>query len=192
MNTLVEDMNNLRHMLGIGSHVTRKNWGFRNYFDSGESDMPSMLRLEAAGLVERGSVGTVFHATKEGRAAVALDERQYQHHHKGSSRAKGPRFGAARLRSYQASERIMSDHNLGLYNKYHVKRTDGSSRAGKKHAACEYFVLDLTHDKHARVALLAYAASCRGEYPRLADDLRIKAILDPETAGYADIKGTQP
>ncbi len=49
----VEDMNNLRHMLGIGSHIPAKDWGSRNYFNAGEghSDMPSLLRLIAAGLV---------------------------------------------------------------------------------------------------------------------------------------------
>jgi hypothetical protein len=75
----------------------------------------------------------------------------------------------------------MSDHNVGLVHKYRVERTDGSSAPGGKHTDCEYFVLDLTHDKHAKAALLAYAASCRVEYPQLAEDLRIKAKAEPSS-----------
>lgn len=59
----------------------------------------------------------------------------------------------------------------GLYEKYKVERTDGGSAPGKKHDGCPYFVLDLEHDKHAKVAILAYAASCAGEYPVLSNDL---------------------
>lgn len=59
----------------------------------------------------------------------------------------------------------------GLYNKFRVERMDGSSNPGGKHDGCEYFVLDLTHDKHAKAALLAYADSCNTEYPLLAQDL---------------------
>ncbi len=59
----------------------------------------------------------------------------------------------------------------GLYEKFHVFRCDGSSRPGEKHENCQYFVLDLDHDPHALPALEAYANSCRGAYPALADDL---------------------
>lgn len=65
----------------------------------------------------------------------------------------------------------------GLYNKFVVTRTDGTSEPGKKHEGCEYFVLDTTHDKHAYAALLAYAESCEPEYPALARDLSIVAHL---------------
>jgi hypothetical protein len=68
----------------------------------------------------------------------------------------------------------MSDKNIGLYEKFEVKRRDGTSEPGKKHHGCEYFVLDLTHDKYAADALEAYANACRAEYPELAKDLRIK------------------
>lgn len=64
-----------------------------------------------------------------------------------------------------------TDHERGLYGKYHVERIDGSSEPGGKHADCKYFVLDLTHDKHALPALEAYALSCQDEYPLLAQDL---------------------
>lgn len=69
----------------------------------------------------------------------------------------------------------MSDKTRGLYDKFTVRRKDGSSEPGGKHHGCEYFVLDLTHDKHASAALLAYADSCAAEYPLLAADLREKA-----------------
>lgn len=64
-----------------------------------------------------------------------------------------------------------TDKNRGLYHKFNIERTDGASAPGGKHEGCEYFILDLTHDKHAIAAILAYAKSCRKEYPKLADDL---------------------
>lgn len=66
----------------------------------------------------------------------------------------------------------MNDKHRGLYNKFHVSRLDGSSVHPGKHEDCDYFVLDLTHDKFAKAALLAYAEACKSEYPQLAHDLR--------------------
>lgn len=60
----------------------------------------------------------------------------------------------------------------GRYHKFDIRRTDGKSEAGQKHFACDYFVLDLTHDKFAKAALNAYADACEAEFPVLADDLR--------------------
>lgn len=68
----------------------------------------------------------------------------------------------------------MGDPTRGVYEKFYIERTDGKSDPGEKHDACEYFVLDLDHDKHAVAALEAYAASCEAEYPLLAKDLREK------------------
>lgn len=65
----------------------------------------------------------------------------------------------------------MGDKTRGLYHKFDVRRTDGQSEPGQKHHGCDYFVLDLTHDPHARTALMAYAWSCIGDYPDLASDL---------------------
>jgi hypothetical protein len=65
----------------------------------------------------------------------------------------------------------MGDTTRGLYGKYRVERTDGKSAPGEKHYGCQYFVLDLDHDPHARAALAAYRDSCKAEYPRLAADL---------------------
>lgn len=64
------------------------------------------------------------------------------------------------------------DKERGLYNKFNVTRTDGSSGPGGKHESCMYFVLDLAHDPHAMPALTAYANSCERDYPKLAWDLR--------------------
>jgi hypothetical protein len=66
----------------------------------------------------------------------------------------------------------MSDKNRGLYQKFNVSRTDGSSKRGGKHYECQYFVLDLSHDPLALPAIEAYAkAAGRAGYQVLADDL---------------------
>ena len=64
------------------------------------------------------------------------------------------------------------DRTRGLYSKYMVRRTDGSSGPGGKHEHCDFFVLDLVHDRHAVIALAAYAESCEADYPALYDDLQ--------------------
>ena len=63
----------------------------------------------------------------------------------------------------------------GLYAKFRVRRTDRRDERGEKHENCTYFVLDLMHDKHAIPAILAYACSCKKQYPELAKDLKIAA-----------------
>lgn len=78
---------------------------------------------------------------------------------------------------------VLDDKKRGLYGKYEVKRKDGSSDAFGKHANCEYFVLDLDHDKHAKAAIRAYAASCKKEYPELAKDLRKMLRRPPPPCG---------
>lgn len=65
----------------------------------------------------------------------------------------------------------MGDTTKGIYHKFDVRRTDGSSEPGGKHENCRYFILDLDHDPHAASALDGYARSCRREYPLLAEDL---------------------
>ncbi len=64
------------------------------------------------------------------------------------------------------------DRDKGLYDKFKVTRSDGRSKKGQKHERCQYFVLDVNHDPHAYAALLAYAASCKDEYPQLAIDVQ--------------------
>lgn len=60
----------------------------------------------------------------------------------------------------------------GLFRKFIVTRTDGSSEPGGKHEHCEYFVLDVDHDPHAPAALAAYADKCQATHPELAADMR--------------------
>jgi len=71
----------------------------------------------------------------------------------------------------EEAQQQASDARQGLYQKFRVERTDGSSEPGGKHEHCRYFVLDLDHDKHAASALAAYCESCRHEFPALAADL---------------------
>ena len=59
----------------------------------------------------------------------------------------------------------------GLYDKFIVKRTDGTDVPGQKHHGCRYFVIDMTHDNHAPAALEAYAEACKITRPRLAMDI---------------------
>jgi len=74
------------------------------------------------------------------------------------------------------------DEKRGLYGKYEVIRTDGSSGRGRKHEHCYYFVLDTDHDPFSRPALLAYADACELSYPFLAKDLRdLAATVPPPT-----------
>lgn len=61
---------------------------------------------------------------------------------------------------------------VGMYEKFIVRRTDGTDGAGQKHEGCLYFVLDTTHDRFAIPALEAYAEACASEYPLLAADVR--------------------
>ena len=78
----------------------------------------------------------------------------------------------------KTKEERINDSQRGLYRKYRVSRLDD---VVGKHNDCEYFVLDLTHDKHAAPALRAYAMSCREEYPLLFQDLiNIAAKLEDD------------
>jgi hypothetical protein len=65
----------------------------------------------------------------------------------------------------------MGDRTRGIYHKFNVTRTDGTSAPDQKHFGCAYFVLDCDHDPHAKAALQAYADSCRATFPKLAVDL---------------------
>lgn len=66
---------------------------------------------------------------------------------------------------------MTNDEDRGLYEKYEVRRVDGSSEPGGKHWRCRYYVLDVDHDQFAIDALLAYAMACEEKFPRLAEDL---------------------
>lgn len=73
---------------------------------------------------------------------------------------------------------MTDDAKRGLYKKFKVERMDGKSASGEKHYCCEYFVLDMDHDAHARAAIAAYVQSLEyaKEYPQLAADLRRKYL----------------
>ena len=70
----------------------------------------------------------------------------------------------------------------GIFEKFTVRRNDGSDAPGGKHHGCRYFVLDLDHDQHAGPAMHAYAVSCRATHPVLAEDIE-------STWGRAEIPG---
>jgi hypothetical protein len=65
--------------------------------------------------------------------------------------------------------------DVGLFKKFTVTRTDGSSAPGGKHENDQYFPLNITTDQHAMPAIAAYADSCAITQPVLAAELR--AIL---------------
>jgi hypothetical protein len=102
---------------------------------------------------------------------------------KASSSSSLPTPPASAWQPIDSQEQPMDRRTTGLIDKFRVERTDGTSGAGLKHDGCEYFVLDMTHDFHARAALVAYAASCEADYPALAADLREKARM----VGYGNL-----
>lgn len=73
-----EDMDSLRHMLGVSKNRSKNLWGFRNYFAAGSDQIESMERLVSAGYAARGvEVGgslTYYHATEAGMDAVGMSK----------------------------------------------------------------------------------------------------------------------
>lgn len=75
---VVEDMDNLRHMLGARSTDSKRDWGYRNYYCANVGD-ESMARLAEQGLVIRGNASpeqAYWHATEAGCKAIGLTDRQ--------------------------------------------------------------------------------------------------------------------
>ncbi len=80
MNTLADmltvgDMDSLRHMLGVSPKHPR---GYRNYFVAGGTDVESMERLRAHGLVVKNegyrlSTDPCYHATEKGARFIGLE-----------------------------------------------------------------------------------------------------------------------
>jgi hypothetical protein len=68
-----------------------------------------------------------------------------------------------------ASSEPPSDEHRGIYEKYRVERLNDPTG---KHKGCNFFVLDLVHDKFAIPALKAYAKACKKEFPQLAKDIQ--------------------
>lgn len=72
-----EDLDNVRHMTGAVSNVSKRNWGYRNHYCACKEgpDMASMERLKAAGYVVQGrdqGSSVFFHATEAGCKAIGL------------------------------------------------------------------------------------------------------------------------
>lgn len=69
----------------------------------------------------------------------------------------------------------------GLYRKYRVTRMDGEDRIGGRHDTCDLFVLDVTHDTAARLALATYIDA--SDHPQLKADLEamLARVTDKET-----------
>jgi len=86
----------------------------------------------------------------------------------------------------------MADSTKGLYGKYDVQRVDNQDRPGRKHHGCDYFVLDLTHDKFAEPAIRAYASACATELPKLSADLEAKAKDMREAGIHPEMITEQP
>lgn len=83
----------------------------------------------------------------------------------------------------------MGQKEKGIYEKFRVERTDGTSTPGQKHDGCFYFVLDINHDPHAVPALKAYADAAQADgYDLLAIDIRSmlsrRKILEVERKGF--------
>ncbi len=71
----VNDLDNLRHMLGVSDKSPR---GYRNYFVAGGDDVESMERLRSHGFVIKNeryglSDDPCYHATVNGARAVGLE-----------------------------------------------------------------------------------------------------------------------
>jgi hypothetical protein len=82
---------------------------------------------------------------------------------------------------------LMGDKKKGIYCKFNVTRCDGRSDPGEKHDGCDYFVLDLVHDKHAIPAIEAYAKSCKADgYEQLSKDLELTLKVMKNRHDYHD------
>jgi hypothetical protein len=77
MTVTADDLDKLRHMVGVQGGAAKKDWGYRNYFAAGAGSVPAMERLVVAGYCTRGGrQGDLqyYHATEAGCAAAGLDE----------------------------------------------------------------------------------------------------------------------
>lgn len=72
-----EQLDDLQHMVGAQSHIPRREWGFRNYYNAepdspGERAMQVLVRL---GFVVAGRRG-YWHCTDAGCRAAGLNDKQ--------------------------------------------------------------------------------------------------------------------
>ena len=78
MSITADDLDNLRHALGIEPTRVRSQWGFRNYYVTCPGDA-SFARLVACGFAEPAGTlndgrDTVFRATREGKRAAGMTD----------------------------------------------------------------------------------------------------------------------
>ena len=78
MSITADDMDDIRHALGIDNRRPRKQWGFRNYYCG---HTPGMERLVAVGFMRLARAGSeltggdpVYAATREGCRAVGMTD----------------------------------------------------------------------------------------------------------------------
>lgn len=69
---------------------------------------------------------------------------------------------------------MSNQHTQGVYPKFLVSRRDGRDFGNGDRKYADYFVLDLTYDPYALIALKAYVEAVKAEYPLLAKDLSSK------------------
>lgn len=72
-------MNILTHMLGVGDHVPKKQWGYRNHYcaRAGSPEEAELMELVGLDLVEKGAerlTSTYFHCTELGCKAAGLSK----------------------------------------------------------------------------------------------------------------------
>lgn len=72
---LLQDLEKLRHMLGVDAHRPRRQWAYRNYFNAAGSDVASMERLVALGFAQQYRPD-YWRATEAGCKAVGLTEKE--------------------------------------------------------------------------------------------------------------------
>lgn len=81
-------------------------------------------------------------------------------------------------RSFPERDTSKPAEGQGIFHKFTVNRVDGSDQPGGKHEGCDYFVLDMDHDPHAKAAIQAYALSCAQSHPQLSAELLARYPLE--------------
>ncbi|MBG6083166.1 hypothetical protein [Rubrivivax gelatinosus] len=102
-----------------------------------------------------------------------------------SQAAEAPRDLTGRARGFPDRDCSCPAAARELFEKFEVRRLDGSDAPGGKHHGCDYVVLDLVHDRYAAAAMCAYAAACRETHPQLAADLVARFGERAHTAGVS-------
>jgi hypothetical protein len=77
----IEDLDNLKHMLGVSEYTPKRQWGYRNYFACGKTDELSMERLVEAKYAERGHAygdSFYYHATPLGAKLLKIPKKRIQ------------------------------------------------------------------------------------------------------------------